>query len=58
MATNSDGHRNGAVRDRSQFFNPITENWTKRDRCTGQIMGQKTDGTPYKGVTKEDNNEE
>jgi hypothetical protein len=32
MATNSpsgDGHRNGAVRKRSQVYNPKTEQWVK-----------------------------
>lgn len=35
MATNppkGDGHRNGAVRDRSQVQNPVNGNWTKRDK--------------------------
>lgn len=56
MATNGksgDGHRNGAVRDRSQTFNPVTEIWTKRDTDTGRFMDQKADGTPFKGVRKE-----
>lgn len=54
MATNSgDGHRNGAVRDRSQVYNPKTGKWTKRDSETGQFMDVKEDGTPFKGVRKE-----
>ena len=56
MATNppaGDGHRNGAVRDRFQVFNPKTEVWTKRDTDTGRFMDQKKDGTPFKGVRKE-----
>ncbi|RYE26992.1 MAG: hypothetical protein EOP45_02600 [Sphingobacteriaceae bacterium] len=56
MATNGksgDGHRNGAVRDRSQSYNPTTETWTKRDTDTGRFMDQKSDGTPFKGVRKE-----
>lgn len=56
MATNpptGDGHRNGAVRDRSQVYNPKTETWTKRDTSTGRFMDQKTDGTPFKGVRRE-----
>lgn len=55
MATNppKDGHRNGAVKDRSQVFNPKTENWTKRDAGTGQFMDQKQDGKPFKGVRRE-----
>jgi hypothetical protein len=56
MATNppkGDGHRNGAVRDRSQVFNPETETWVKRDADTGRFMDQKQNGTPFKGVRKE-----
>ena len=33
MATNppkGDGHRNGAVKERSQTYNPKTQTWTKR----------------------------
>lgn len=56
MATNppkGDGHRQGAVRDRSQVFNPKTGHWTKRDTGTGQFIDQKSDDTPFKGVRKE-----
>lgn len=56
MATNppkGDGHRNGAVRDRSQVFNSQNERWTKRDGDTGRFMDQKQNGTPFKGVRKE-----
>jgi len=55
MATNppkGDGHRNGAVRDRIQVRNPVNGNWTKIDRNTGRFIDQKTDGKPFKGVTK------
>lgn len=48
-----DGHRNGAVKERTQTFNPKTENWVKRDSNTGKFMDVKSDGTPFKGVTKE-----
>lgn len=48
-----DGHRNGAVRERSQTYNPTTEQWVKRDANTGRFMEVKQDGTPFKGVTKE-----
>lgn len=48
-----DGHRNGAVRKRSQVFNPKTEQWVKRDKDTGRFIDVKQDGTPFKGVTKE-----
>lgn len=56
MATNppsGDGHRNGAVKGRSQTFNPKTEQWVKRDTETGRFMDVKKDGTPFKGVRKE-----
>lgn len=56
MATNppaGDGHRNGAIRDRSQVQNPVNDNWTKRDTNTGRFIDQKSDGTPFKGVRKE-----
>jgi len=56
MATNppsGDGHRNGAVRQRSQTFNPKTRHWVKRDATTGRFMDQKADNKPFKGVTKE-----
>ncbi|MCF8465717.1 MAG: hypothetical protein K9G41_12795 [Flavobacteriales bacterium] len=48
-----DGHRNGAVRDRTQTYNPKTDQWVKRDSDTGRFMDVKQDGTPFKGVTKE-----
>jgi hypothetical protein len=57
MATNppsGDGHRNGAVKGRSQVHNPKTDTWTKRDRATGKFMDGKKGGTPFKGVTKEE----
>lgn len=56
MATNppsGDGHRNGAVRNRSQTYNPKTQTWIKRDATTGRFMNVKSDGTPFKGVRKE-----
>lgn len=56
MATNppkGDGHRNGQVRDRSQTFNPRTEQFVKRDTSTGRFMDVKSDGAPFKGVRKE-----
>ena len=56
MATNGksgDNRRHGAVRDRSQAYNPKTDTWTKRDSNTGRFMDGKSDGTPFKGVRKE-----
>jgi hypothetical protein len=48
-----DNARVGAVRDRSQVFNPQTEVWTKRDATTGRFMDQKVDGDLFKGACKE-----
>jgi hypothetical protein len=48
-----DGQRRGAVRDRSQTFNPETGRWVKRDRDTGKFLDQKADPRPFKGVRKE-----
>ena len=48
-----DGHRNGAVRERSQTFNPKTERWVKRDTESGRFMDVKHDENPFKGVRKE-----
>lgn len=57
MATNppsGDGHRNGAVKGRSQTYNPKTDLWVKRDTETGKFMDVKTsDNTPFEGVRKE-----
>jgi hypothetical protein len=48
-----DNHRIGAVRDRSQVYNPHTARWIKRDSDTGKFMDQKSDDKPFKGVRKE-----
>ncbi len=56
MATNpptGDGHRNGAVKGRSQTYNPKTDRWVKRDSESGQFIDQKADKKPFKGVRKE-----
>lgn len=47
-------YRQGAVRDRSQTYNPNTDTWVKRDTDTGRFIEQKKDGEPFKGVRKED----
>lgn len=55
MATNGksgDGHRNGAVRERSQFQHP-NGNWYKRDTNNGQIIDVNQSGQPHKGVRRE-----
>lgn len=57
MATNrpvGDNARVGAVRGRSQSYNPSTGLWAKRDTQTGRFMDVKTSSnTPFKGVRKE-----
>lgn len=45
--------RVGAVKDRSQTFNPRTDRWVKRDTGSGQFMDGKSDSKPFKGVRKE-----
>ena len=58
MATNKpagDGHRNGAVRKRTQLKTKIEgeEHWTKRSKKTGQFVAQKKDDKKFKGVRRE-----
>jgi hypothetical protein len=48
-----DGHRHGAVKDRSQTYNPTNDRWTKRDTDNGRFIDQKTDNHPFKGVRRE-----
>ncbi len=56
MATNpptGDGHRNGAVRGRSQTRTP-SRHYVKRNTSTGRFMDVKTSSkAPFKGVRKE-----
>lgn len=59
MASNTGkDHRIGSVDDRTQSRNPVTGNWTKRDRgpdseTAGEWLDTKVDGEPFKGVAKE-----
>lgn len=48
-----DGHRNGAVKDRTQVYNPVTGNYVKRDSSSGKFIDVKSDGKAFKGVAKE-----
>lgn len=48
------GGRHGAVRDRSQTYNPKTDLHVKRDADTGRFIDVKTTGGKFKGVTTED----
>ena len=47
------GGREGEVTDRSQFYNPVTDLWQKRNDENGQIMDVKTSGGKFKGVRRE-----
>ncbi len=52
--TVGDNFRVGAVKGRSQVYNPKTDTWIKRDAKTGRFMDNKTSSnTPFKGVRKE-----
>lgn len=56
MATNKpygDNARKGGVKNRTQFKNPKTGLYTKRDSSTGQFMDVKTSGGKFKGVRRE-----
>jgi len=58
MATNApagDGHRKGAVRNRTQLKTKIEgeERWTKRSKRSGQFLAQKKDTSKFKGVRRE-----
>ncbi len=55
MATNrpNDNARIGAVKSRSQTFNPKTGLWVKRDSKTGLFIDVKESGGVFKGVRKE-----
>lgn len=44
--------RVGAVRRRRQYLNPKTKRWVKIDADTGLFIDVKSDGTPFKGVSK------
>lgn len=53
MATNTgENHRIGSIKDRSQFYNEVTDIYIKRDATTGRFMEGKQ-GNPFKGVAKE-----
>lgn len=56
MAVNKpygDNCRVGAVKERSQTYNPVTKQWVKRDTNTGRFIDVKENGDPFKGVRKE-----
>jgi hypothetical protein len=52
------GYRKGAVKNRTQTKNPVTNDWTKRNgtkgsKHKGEFMDVKGGGKPFKGVAKE-----
>lgn len=54
MAKNTGhNHRHGAVRERSQVRNPVTNQYVKRDAETGRFMDVKQDDSKFKGVRTE-----
>ena len=55
MAKNKpvDNARIGAVKSRSQTFNPKTGLWVKRNSQTGLLIDVKESGGVFKGVRKE-----
>jgi len=58
MATNApagDGHRNGAVRKRTQLKTKVMgeEHYIKRSKKNGQFLAQKKGDAKFKGVRKE-----
>ena len=56
MATNTGNKaRKGAVKKRSQVFNPSTGHYIKRDSESGLFTSVKSDGKPYKGIKIEKN---
>lgn len=48
-----DNSRKWAVKNRSQFLNPKTDLWVKRDTDTWKFLDNKTSWWKFKGVRKE-----
>lgn len=54
MAKNTKkGYQIGSVDNRSQVYNPKTDQFVKRNADTGKFMDVKKDGKPFKGIRKE-----
>lgn len=56
MASNGksgDNRRIGAVKNRTQVFNPANKTFVKRNTDNGQFMDVKSDHKKFKGVRKE-----
>ncbi|MEJ7680420.1 MAG: hypothetical protein WKG06_21720 [Segetibacter sp.] len=49
----SNGSGNWAVKGKTQVYNPATGHYIKRNSATGKFVDVKSDGTAFKGVTKE-----
>ena len=45
-----DGSRKGAVKERVQAMNPVTNRYVKIDTQTGRILDHKKSAGPYKGI--------
>jgi hypothetical protein len=57
MAKNTNmGTRKGAVKERSQVFNPLTEQYVKRDANTGRFMA--VSSNKFKGIKMEKSKDE
>lgn len=56
MASNGksgDNRRIGAIKNRSQVFNPVIKRYVERDTNSGQLINVKSDNKKFKGVRKE-----
>lgn len=47
------GGREGMIRHRSQFLNPLTHHWQERNTLTGQWANVKADKEKFKDVRRE-----
>lgn len=48
-----DNARVGAVKGRTQVYNPTIDRFVKRDSATGRFMDVKSNDKPFKGIRKE-----
>lgn len=58
MATNppsGDGHRQGAIRGRSQMLNPKIDRWVERDTSTGQFKNVKSNAVSAPPIGRAEN---
>lgn len=49
----NNGRRSGKIGAATQIYNPATGNYIKRDSKSGKLTEVKSDGTAFKGLTKE-----